>query len=89
LASVTALLVVLAFVAGCITAVTGVWVGRGQSPVSLVLNWAAVTLVLQLFAACIAIFHARASGGSDAVLDEDQAPASRPGPPRDPPRPVA
>lgn len=68
--AVTAFLVVLAFVSGCVTAVTGVWVGRGQSPVSLVLNWGAVTLVLQLFAACIAIFHARAAragerGGAD------------------------
>ena len=65
--TVTAVLVVLAFLSGCVTAVTGVWVGRGQSPVSLVLNWGALTLVLQLFAACIAVVHARAAHppGSD------------------------
>ena len=67
MASVTALLVVLAFLAGCITAVVGVWVGRGQSPVTLVMNWAAVTLVLQLFAACIALFHARADRDRDVA----------------------
>lgn len=61
MSTVTALIVVLAFLSGCVTAVTGVWVGRGQSPVSLVLNWGALTLVLQLFAACIAVVHARAA----------------------------
>jgi hypothetical protein len=53
-----------------VTAVTGVWVGRGQSPVTLVLNWGAVTLVLQLFAACIAVVHARAD--SAAASDDGQ-----------------
>lgn len=84
MASVTAALVVLAFVSGCITAVTGVWVGRGQSPVSLVLNWGAVTLVLQMFAACIAIFHARASRDPDdlgaaesSATDHDPRPQGR------------
>lgn len=67
MASVTALLVVLSFVSGCITAVVGVWVGRGQSPVTLVMNWAALTLVLQLFAACIALFHARADRDRDVA----------------------
>lgn len=57
---VTAAIVVLAFLSGCATAVAGYWVGRGESPVSLVLNWGALTLVLQLFAACVAVVHARA-----------------------------
>lgn len=69
MARVTALVVVLAFVAGCVTAVVGVWVGRGQSPVTLLLNWGAVTLVLQLFAACIALVHARANGELEAPPD--------------------
>ena len=85
MASVTALLVVLAFVSGCITAVVGVWVGRGQSHVSLVLNWGAATLVLQLFAACIALFHARADRerdvptGPEATPEETRAGSGHPG----------
>lgn len=71
--TVTAVIVVLAFLSGCVTAVTGVWVGRGQSPVSLVLNWGAVTLVLQLFAACIAVVHARA-GRPTAAREPEGAP---------------
>ncbi len=79
MATVTALVVVLAFVSGCITAVVGVWVGRGQSPVTLVLNWGALTLVLQLAAACIATVHARA--GRQRELD-GPAPAAGPHPPQ-------
>lgn len=67
--TVTAALVVLAFLSGCATAVAGYWVGRGQSPVSLVLNWGALTLVLQLFAACVAVVHARAGRPEGPDLD--------------------
>ena len=80
MASVTALIVVLAFLSGCVTAVVGVWVGRGQSPVSLVLNWAAATLVLQALAACIAVVHARVGPGED---HPERGPA-----PREPDRPA-
>lgn len=76
MATVTAALVVLAFVSGCITAVAGVWVGHGESPLSLVLNWGAVTLVLQLFAACVAIFHARASREPGPAPDGIPAPVT-------------
>ncbi|MBY0278462.1 hypothetical protein K2Z84_24290 [Candidatus Binatia bacterium] len=69
--TVTAAIVVVAFLSGCATAVAGYWVGRGQSPVSLVLNWGALTLVLQLFAACVAVVHARA--GRPAVPSDPGA----------------
>lgn len=82
MATVTALVVVLAFVSGCITAVVGVWVGRGQSPVTLVLNWGALTLVLQLAAACIATVHARAGRLREV---EHGAPAAGPAPTPPPP----
>jgi len=81
-ATVTALIVTLSFVAGCITAVVGVWVGRGTSPVSLLLNWGALTLVLQLFATCIAVVHARA----DRARAPGSPPAHRTGTTADLPR---
>jgi hypothetical protein len=71
MANVTAAIVVLAFLSGCVTAVVGVWVGRGQSPVTLVMYWAAGTLVLQMLAACIAVVHARVA---------DDGPGEHPGP---------
>lgn len=74
MATVTALIVVLSFVAGCITAVVGVWVGRGESPVALLLNWGALTLVLQLSAACIAVVHARAGRSRDGTGTPGPAP---------------
>jgi len=59
MATVTALVVLLAFVAGCVTFVLGVRAGHGTSPLGQHLTWGALTLVLQLFATCIAIVHAR------------------------------
>ena len=67
MANVTAAIVVLAFLSGCVTAVVGVWVGRGQSPVTLVMYWAAATLVLQMLAACIAVVHARVADDAPDV----------------------
>lgn len=74
MATVTALLVLLSFLAGCVTFVLGVRVGHGSSPLSDHLTWGALTLVLQLFATGIAIVHARAAarrggenGGSPAA----------------------
>ncbi|HEY8517168.1 MAG TPA: hypothetical protein VIS07_16795 [Candidatus Binatia bacterium] len=61
MAAVTAAIVLLAFLAGCVTFVLGVRAGYGTSPLSSHLNWGAITLVLQFFAACIALVHARAS----------------------------
>jgi hypothetical protein len=77
MATVTAVIVVLAFLSGCVTAVVGVWVGRGQSPVSLVLNWAAATLVLQALAACIAIVHARVGPSDHRIAERTPAPDER------------
>lgn len=64
--TVTAIFVVLAFLAGCVTAVVGFRVGHGESSLPTLLDWAAVTLVLQLCAACIAVVHARAARGGVA-----------------------
>lgn len=69
----TAFVVVLAFLAGCVTFVLGVRAGHGTSPLASHLSWGAITLVLQLFAACIAVVHARASSARAARLREELA----------------
>jgi hypothetical protein len=61
MASVTALLVLLSFLAGCVTFVLGVRAGHDATPLAHHLYWGALTLVLQLFATGIAIVHARAA----------------------------
>jgi len=86
MASVTALVVLLAFLAGCVTFVLGVRVGHGTSPLASHLTWGALTLVLQLFAACIAFVHARASGAQTARLHAELARSQGPG---DGPSPAA
>ena len=72
MSTVTAVIVWLAFLAGCVTAVVGVRVGHGESSVVALLNWGAATLVLQLAAACIAFVHARA----DRDPDPEELPAA-------------
>jgi hypothetical protein len=68
LARVTTVLVLLSFVSTCITFVLGVRVGHGEAALGSHLNWGAVTLVLQLFAAGVSAVHARASGEEIAAL---------------------
>jgi hypothetical protein len=85
----TAIAVVLAFLAGCVTAVVGIRVGHGSSSLPVLLDWAALTLVLQLSAACLAVVHARAARVID---DGPEAPPRQPADTRtgamDPPRPL-
>ena len=66
----TAIAVVLAFLAGCVTAVVGIRVGHGASSLPVLLDWAALTLVLQLAASCLAVVHARV----DRATEDDLAP---------------
>ncbi|MEW6269545.1 MAG: hypothetical protein AB1689_09650 [Thermodesulfobacteriota bacterium] len=73
MAAVTAVVVLLAFLAGCVTFVLGIRAGYGTSPLSSHLNWGAITLVLQLFATCIALVHARASAAR-AVRTREEPP---------------
>lgn len=63
----TAIAVVLAFLAGCVTAVVGIRVGHGASSLAVLLDWAALTLVLQLAASCLAVVHARVERAIDDV----------------------
>ncbi|MDG2305583.1 MAG: hypothetical protein P8R42_13260 [Candidatus Binatia bacterium] len=58
--TITALLVALSFVTGCVTLVVGYQVGHGETPLVTHLSWAMGTLLLQFAAACIAVMHARA-----------------------------
>jgi hypothetical protein len=67
-ASVTAILVFLSLLAGCVTFAVGIRVGHGTADLASHLGWGAVTLVLQLFAASVAAVHARASGRQIAAL---------------------
>jgi hypothetical protein len=59
MARVTAWLAAISFVAGLVTFVVGARVGYGSSTISSHLNWGALTLVLQLFTACVATIHSR------------------------------
>jgi hypothetical protein len=54
-------LVLAAFVAGCMTFVAGVWAGRGSGSLLAHMTWGALTLVLQLFALGVTTVHARYS----------------------------
>jgi hypothetical protein len=75
MARVTAGLAFLAFGAGCVTFVQGLRAGHGEGALATHLYWGFATLALQLFAAGVALVHARAgtarSGGSG------EAPAAR------------
>ena len=62
MARVTAWLAVLAFAAGCATFVQGLRAGHGEGALATHLYWGFATLALQLFAAGVALVHARASG---------------------------
>jgi hypothetical protein len=55
--------------------VVGFRFAHDQSSLPALLDWAALTLVVQLFAACIAVVHARASraGAPGAVPEVDAA----------------
>lgn len=65
---VTTWLATLSFLAGAATFALGVRVGHGQSPLSSHLVWGAATLGLQLFTACVAAVHSRASAHEIAAL---------------------
>lgn len=58
--TITAVLVLLSFVSGCVTLVVGYRLGHDEATLTSHLSWAMVTLLLQFAAACIAIMHARA-----------------------------
>lgn len=77
MATVTAFIVLLAFVAGCVTLVLGVRLGHGESDLGQHLTWGVLTLVLQLFATAIAFVHARASSAQAARFREALEVASR------------
>jgi hypothetical protein len=62
MARVTAWLAFLAFAAGCATFVQGLRAGHGEGAIATHLYWGFATLALQLFAAGVALVHARASG---------------------------
>ncbi len=68
--TITALLVALSFVTGCITLVVGYRVGHGEATLVTHLSWAMGTLLLQFAAACIAIMHARAERQYVAALEQ-------------------
>ncbi len=70
MSTATALLVVLAFLFGCVTWWFGFRVAYEQSPLASLLYAGAFTFVLQFAAACLAVIHARASR---AVEDDPEA----------------
>jgi hypothetical protein len=70
MATVTAALVVLSFVSGCVTLVVGYRLGHGTMTLVAHLGWAMATLLLQFAAACIAVVHARAERRYVAALEE-------------------
>jgi hypothetical protein len=70
-ARVTAWLAAISFAAGVATFVVGVRVGYGSSAIASHLNWGALTLVLQLFTACVAAIHARVAAQRVAGLPPD------------------
>ena len=70
MAGITALLVFLSFVAGCITLVVGYQVGHGETPLANHLTWGIVTLILQFTAVCISVMHARAEKRYVRALEE-------------------
>jgi hypothetical protein len=66
---VTAVLVCLSFVAGCITLVVGYRVGHEEASLIDHLGWGVGTLLLQFAAACVAVIHARAEREATAELE--------------------
>ena len=58
--TITAVLVALSFVTGCVTLVVRYRVGHGETELVTHLSWAMGTLFLQFAATCIAVMHARA-----------------------------
>jgi uncharacterized membrane protein YjfL (UPF0719 family) len=75
LATVTSLLVLASFLMGCATFVVGVRVGHGSSTLVMHMTWGALTLVVQLFAVCVATIHARHSEQQIALLQRALAEA--------------
>ena len=71
MAGVTAFLVGLSFVTGCITLVVGYGVGHGTGSMAAHLGWGMLTLVLQLFSTGVATVHARASSHEIALLNAE------------------
>jgi len=74
MARVTAGLAFLAFAAGCAKFVQGLRAGHGEGALATHLYWGFATLVLQLFAAGVALVHARASAEAPSSGAEAQPP---------------
>jgi len=66
---VTAVLVLVSFVMSCATFIEGVRAGHGSATLVAHMTWGALTLIVQLFAACVATIHARRSEQQIAMLE--------------------
>lgn len=68
--AITAFLIGLSFLSGCVTLVVGYRVGHGETPLVTHLSWAMGTLLLQFAATCVALMHARAERRYVSALEE-------------------
>lgn len=75
--TITAFLIGLSFVTGCVTLVVGYEVGHGAAELTSHLSWAMGTLLLQFAASCIAFMHARAERQYVSALEEALATAHK------------
>lgn len=75
--TITAVLVALSFVSGCVTLVIGYRLGHEDATLTSHLSWAMGTLLLQFAAACIAIMHARAERRYVSALEQALENAAR------------
>lgn len=75
--TITAILIGLSLVTGCVTLQVGYQVGHGQTELVSHLNWAMGTLLLQFAATCIAFMHARAEKRYVTALEDALAEAQK------------